>query len=125
MKCSRCGREISEQQSYVYKDKVFCEDCLMDIGLSSKDCDPWATYVDTHTRASLGLEGTDGLTETEKKVYEFVKRQGRATRQQVMRHLGLSEPELNAQLTPLLHADLVKERSESGKMYLIPLPVEK
>ena len=121
MKCSRCGKEISEDQSYVYQGKVMCDDCLMDIGLSAKECDPWATYVDTHTRERLGQTGAEGLTETEKKVYEYVKGKGRATREEVMESLGISEFELDAQLAPLKHSELVKEHSEGDKMYLIPI----
>lgn len=116
MKCNRCAREISEDQSYVYQGKVLCEDCLMDIGLSVRECDPWATYIDTHTR-----ERTEGLTEMEKKVYEFVKSKGRATREEVMENFGLSEVDLRTQLIPLMHSELVKERSEGDKMYLIPI----
>lgn len=50
MNCSRCGRELSENERYVYQDKVYCENCLQDIGLSVKQCDPWATYVETSAR---------------------------------------------------------------------------
>jgi len=121
MKCERCGREISEDQSYVHQGKVLCDDCLMDIGLSIKECDPWATYVDTHTRERSGQTGTEGLTETERKVYEFIKSKGRATREEVMANLSLSELELKAQLVPLMHSELVKEHSEGDKMYLIPI----
>ncbi len=119
--CSRCNRELSESQSYVHQGKVFCEDCLMDIGLSIKECDPWATFVDTSGRKRHGERGAAGLTETEAKVYEFVKNRGRATRQEVMKNLGLSESDLKAQLLPLMHSELLKERGEDGKMYLIPI----
>lgn len=121
MNCSRCGRELSEEQSYVHQHKVFCEDCLMDIGLSIRECDPWATYVDTRTRERSGLKGAEGLTEVEKKVYEFVKSKGRATREEVMEKFNLSEADLQAQLTPLMHSELVKERGEGDQMYLIPI----
>jgi hypothetical protein len=40
----------------------------MDVGLSLKECDPWATYVDTSARKRHGLTGTAGLTEMEAKV---------------------------------------------------------
>jgi len=121
MKCSRCSREISEDQSYVHQGKVLCEDCLMDIGLSIKECDPWATYVDTHTRERMGLKGAEGLTEMEKKVYEFVKSKGKATRKEVMEKFSLSELDLKAQLITLMHSELVKEHSEGDQMYLIPI----
>lgn len=121
MKCSRCERELAENQSYVYQGKVLCEDCLMDIGLSLKECDPWSTFVDTHTRERLGQKGAEGLTEIGKKIYEFVKGEGKTTREEVMAKFGLSELDLKSQLITLMHAELVKERSDGGKMYLIPI----
>lgn len=121
MKCSRCHRELPEEQSYVHQGKIFCEDCLMDIGLSSKQCDPWSTYIDTSARKRHGEKGAAGLTEIETKVYEFVKTRGRATRQEVMKSLNLSELDLKFQLIPLMHSDLIKEHSEGGEMYLIPI----
>ncbi len=121
MNCSRCNRELSENQRYVYRDKVFCEDCLMEIGLSIKECDPWATYTDTSARKRHGQTGAAGLTEMEARIYEFVKGKGRATREEVMKNLGLSESDLKAQLVPLMHSELVKERSEGDIMYLIPI----
>ncbi|MBI4283789.1 MAG: hypothetical protein HY663_04900 [Chloroflexi bacterium] len=121
MNCSRCNRQLAENQSYVYQGKVFCEDCLMDIGLSIKECDPWATFVDTRARKRQGETGTTGLTESEAKLYEFVKNKGRATRQEVMKSLSLSEEDLNAQLLPLMHSEMVKERGEAGKLYLVPI----
>ena len=121
MNCSRCHREISENQSYVHQSKIFCEDCLMDIGLSTKECDPWATYVDTSGRKRHGEKGAAGLTEGEAKIYEFVKSRGRATRREIMKKLKLSEPDLNAQLIPLMHSELIKEHSEGNEMYLISI----
>ena len=121
VKCNRCSRELAEDQRYVYQGKVFCESCLMDVGLSVKECDPWATYVDTSARKRRGLTGTAGLTEMESKVYDFMKSRGKTTREQVMKKFKLSETDLNAQLVTLMHAELVKERGEGGKLYLIPI----
>ncbi len=119
MKCTRCDRELSEEQSYVHQGRVLCEDCLMDIGLSIKECDPWATYIDRAAQLRKGLKGAEGLSDMQKRVYELVKDKGRATREEVMKNLAISESDLNAQLVPLMHADLIKERSEKGTMYLI------
>ena len=121
MNCSRCNRELSENERYLHQGKVFCEDCLMDIGLSIKECDPWATFVDTSARKRHGETGTAGLSLIEAKIYEFVKNKGRATRQEVMKSLDLSETDLKAQLLPLMHSELLKEHSEGGQMYLIPI----
>jgi len=121
MKCSRCGREISEDESYTHQGQVFCEDCLMEIGLHAGKCEPWASYLATHTRESLGMKGTQGLTELQKKVYEFIKSQGKVTREEVKQNLTLSETEMDAQLTPLMHSELVKERGEEDNIYLVPV----
>jgi len=37
----------------------------------------------------------------------------------VRKNLKLSEYEIDAQLTPLMFSELVKERSEGGKTYLV------
>ena len=119
MKCSRCGREISEDESYAHQGQAFCEDCLMEIGLHAGKCEPWATYLVSKERA--GMKGTEGLTELQKKVYEFIKSQGKATREEVKKNLNLSEAEMDAQLTPLMYSELVKERGEGDNLYLIPV----
>ena len=121
MKCSRCGRELSEEQTYAYQGKPYCDDCLMEIGLHAGKCEPWATYLTSKERA--GMKGTEGLSELQKKVYEFVRSKGRATREEVMAEFGLSAQELNPQVHVLMHAELLKEHSEGNTMYLIPIPV--
>ncbi len=121
MNCSRCNRQLSESERYVYEGKIYCEDCLIEKGLTIKECDPWSSFTDTAARMRHGDTGTAGLTDNEAKVYEFVKKRGRATRQEVMKGLGLSEVDLKARLIPLMHSELIKERSESGEMYLIPI----
>ncbi len=52
---------------------------------------------------------------------ELSQSKGRATRQEVMKRLDLSELDLKEQLIPLMHSELLKERSEGGEMYLIPI----
>jgi predicted HTH transcriptional regulator len=91
----------------------------MEIGLHPKECEPWATYSATRTRESLGLKGTQGLTELQTKVYDFIKSTGNVTREEVMGKFDLSEVEMDAQMTALMHSELVKERGEAGKLYLI------
>jgi len=93
----------------------------MDTGLSMKECDPWATYVDKRSGVQPGMRRAETLTETERKVYEFVKSRGRVTREEVMEGLGLSETDLKVQLVPLMHSEMVKEAGESGRQYLISI----
>ncbi len=91
----------------------------MEVGLHAGKCDPWATYSATRSRESLGLKGTEGFTELQKKVYEFVKNKDKVTREEVMKNFSLSEAEMDAQMTPLMYSELVKERGEGGNIYLV------
>jgi hypothetical protein len=119
MNCSRCNKVISEDQSYLHNGKVMCEDCVMDVGLTLKECDPWATYVDTSARKRHGSTGTAELTDLEARTYELIKARGRASRSEVMNNLKLTERDLDAQLIALMHLDMVKEIGEAGKRYLV------
>ena len=55
----------------------------------------------------------------ERKIYDFVKSKGRATREEVMTEFDFSAQDLGPQLNVLMHAELIKERSEGDRMYLI------
>ena len=123
MKCNRCDREMSEMESHPHQGQTLCDDCYIDAISTEKTCDPWATYLSGKERQSAGQKGTEGLTDLGKEIYEFVRSQGRATREEVMAKFGLSAQDLGPQLNVLMHAELVKERSEKGTMYLIPIPV--
>ena len=125
MKCSRCAKEISEDQAYVYQGRVMCEDCVMDVGLSTKECDPWASYVDTSARKRHGATGAAELTDAEAKVYDLVKTKGKATRSEVKHALGISEEDLNSRLVTLMHSELVKEMGQEGGQFLVAIPVPK
>ncbi len=121
VKCDRCGREVAEGESFSHMGKTLCEDCYIEAGLHVTGCDPWATYSATHTREGLGLKGAEGLTELQKKVYEFVKSKGKVTREEVMASFNLSEADMDAQIPSLMHSELVKEYSEGDHFYLIPV----
>ena len=119
MKCNRCGCEIPYNETYTYRGETLCEDCYMDIRLGVKACDPWAVYSASRFRDSRDLKGSEGLTELQKGIYEFVKSKGKVTREEVMENLSLSEQEMQIQLAILRHCELVKGHKEDGKVYLI------
>jgi recombinational DNA repair protein (RecF pathway) len=120
LKCSRCGREVSKDDSYQHLGEILCEDCYIDIRSPAKACDPWAVYAATRSRETLGLKGTEGLTELQKAIYEFVRGKGKVTREQLMENLGLTEAELQTQLATLRHCELVKGHKEDDRVYLVP-----
>jgi len=119
VKCNRCGREISKDGCYKYLGEILCEDCYIDIRYPLKGCDPWAVYSATRSRISQGLEGSEGLTDLQKAIFEFVRENGRATREQVMENFSLTETQLQTQLAVLRHCELVKGHKEGAEVYLV------
>ena len=120
MKCNRCGREVPAENSYQHIGETLCEDCYIDIRYPVKACDPWAVYSATRSRESSGLEGTEGLTEQQRKIYEFVKRKGKVTREEILANFNIQEMELQTNLATLRHCELVKGRKEGNCVYLVP-----
>jgi len=120
VKCQRCGREISSNERYKYLGETLCEDCYIDVRYPAKACDPWAVYTATRLRETMGLKGTEGLTELQRAIYDFVRGKGKVTREQLIENLGLTEAELQTQLAILRHCELVKGYKENGRIYLVP-----
>ena len=120
LRCSRCGGEISPDDSYTYLNQTLCEDCYIDIRQPAKACDPWAVYLAGRTRESAGQSGAEGLTDLQQKLYGFVEDKGKVTRKELMENFSLSESEMQSQLAILRHCELVKGRKEGDKIYLVP-----
>ena len=119
-KCERCGREISEKGKYEYLGENLCEDCYIDMRNPPKACDPCAVYSATRSREIMGLKETEGLTESQKAIYELVKRKSKVTREELMENLNLAESELQRSLAILRHCELVRGTKENGQIYLVP-----
>jgi recombinational DNA repair protein (RecF pathway) len=120
VKCNRCGREVPLDNSYQHLGETLCEDCYIDVRYPAKACDPWAVYSATQSRESAGLEGTEGLTELQQKIYDFVKAKGKVTREEIMANFNIKEMELQTNLATLRHCELVKGRKEGNCVYLVP-----
>jgi recombinational DNA repair protein (RecF pathway) len=120
VKCSRCGREVSMDDSYQHLGKTLCEDCYIDIRYPAKACDPWAVYSATKSRETLGLKGTEGLTDLQQVIYEFIKQKGKVTREELIDNFELTEAQLQTQLAILRHCELIKGSKEDGRIYLVP-----
>ena len=54
MKCEKCDREFTEEEHrhpgkiYKLEQKILCESCVVDMGVSIEDGEPW-TYIKTRT----------------------------------------------------------------------------
>ena len=56
IKCEKCDREFKEEEARQYPNKVrtyrgklICEDCLVDMGVTPNETDPYWTYLETRT----------------------------------------------------------------------------
>ena len=119
-KCELCGRDIADNEIYEHLGETLCEDCYINIRYPAKACDPWAVYTATRSREILGLKGAEGLTELQKAIYDFVKSNGKVTREELMKSFSLAEPDIQRQLAILRHCELVRGTKEDDQIYPVP-----
>lgn len=120
MKCDNCSKEILDGDEFNHRRQTLCDDCYMDIRFKLKACDPWAVRLATRTREGAGLKTTEGLTEIQKAIYDFIKSKSKITAEEVMMKLNISKDELGKELATLRHCELVKGSKEGNKVYLVP-----
>jgi late competence protein required for DNA uptake (superfamily II DNA/RNA helicase) len=118
MRCSNCNQEISEDDAYVHREETLCEDCYLEAIQRVRVCDPWAVHIATSTREALGLKGTDGLSDLQKSIYEFIKSKGKITLEEVMGNFKLSSREMETQFAVLRHCELIRAYKENSRIYL-------
>ena len=117
--CQNCGKMISEDEVFATEGKTLCEECYIDVGHRIRVCDPWGERSKKIFRASHGLEGTDGLTDLQKEIYEYIQEKGKATREELMENFHLPSPELENQFAILRHCQLLKGKKEGDTVYLV------
>lgn len=120
MRCQSCGKEVPDDEVVSVEDGILCEDCYMDMGLRIRACDPWGERSKMVFRESHGLEGTEGLTDLQRGIYEFIRSRGKATREELREHFGIPPNELENQFAILRHCRLLKGRREGDLVYLVP-----
>ncbi|HWQ18725.1 MAG TPA: hypothetical protein VN455_03035 [Methanotrichaceae archaeon] len=119
IKCQNCGKDVPEDDVFVSGGQTLCEDCYIDVGHRIRVCDPWGERSKKIFRESHGLAGTDGLTDLQKGIYEFIKARGKATREDLAQEFKLSPRELENEFAMLRHCQLVKGKKEEDKVYLV------
>jgi hypothetical protein len=119
IKCQNCGKDVPEDDVLISGGKTLCEDCYMDVGHRIRVCDPWAERSKKIFRESHGLTGTDGLTELQKSIYEFIQSRGKVTREDLAKEFKLSPAALENEFAILRHCQLLKGKKEGDKVYLV------
>ncbi len=117
--CARCNGKTAQEDIYHYRGQDLCEECYMGAMQSPKTCDVAATHLAKKHRQAAGQTGTDGLLEIQRKIYEFIKKQGKTTREQIMQEFTLPEWELEKQIAILRHCELVKGMKAEGKIFIV------
>jgi hypothetical protein len=78
-----------------------------------------AVYSAKTHRDALGLKGTDGLTDLQKDIYNYIQAQGKVTKQELIDYFKLPAWELDNQFSILRHCELVKGQKEGENIYLV------
>ena len=73
MNCTNFNITIPKGEDREHKNKIFCEDCYMDVMSPPKSCDPWATF----NAKSFALNNPKVvLTDNQKKIMNVLEETG-------------------------------------------------
>ena len=100
--------------------RFFGEDCYIKATHRVQTCDPLAVRSAKRFRKTSGLEATEGLTELQRAICEFIKSRGKVTSEELFSTFHLSPQELENQIAILRHCELIKGQKEGNKVYLTP-----
>jgi hypothetical protein len=116
--CEVCGKEVKEEQAYEHLGRVYCEDCYMDTLSPPKACDPWAVYA-----ARTSLQGEDKfavLTPLQCRIVGFIREKGKATAEEIMHDLNLTEQEFKREFAVLRHMEVLRgAKKETRTLYTL------
>ena len=124
MECARCKQTVPEGESYNYYGKTLCEDCYIQAIEPPRTCDVAAVHAAKTHREMFGQTGTEGLTEQQKNIFEYVKKQNKATKPELISTFGLSALELERLIAVLRHCELIRARKIENEIYIIPFDLE-
>ncbi len=120
VKCHVCRGELEREDVIEEESKIFCEDCYIESHHKIQACDPWAVRSKKIFRAEAGFEGTEGLTELQKAIYEFIVSSGGVKKEEIAHEFSISLLETENQFALLRHCELVKGQKRVDGIYLVP-----
>lgn len=119
MICTKCQEEIPQGEEMNYMGRILCEDCYVDAVSLPRTCDVSAVYSAKLSRKLAGQKGTQGLTELQKRIYEYVKINGRVTPEALANEFQLSASQVQREFTTLRHCELLKGTKMDGIVYIL------
>ena len=81
-------------------------------------CDPGAVSAARASRDLQGQKGTQGITPLQKKMYDYMKEKGKATREETAEYMNIPWEDLEKQFTVLRHCELMRAFKDGDKVYL-------
>lgn len=118
MICERCQEEIPAGEQCEHMGQVLCEDCYIEAIEPPRTCDVTAVYSAKLSRQMAGQTGTDGLTELQRDIYNYIKDEGSVTHEQIMRKFSLAKWQLEKNFATLRHCELIRGYRENGKIFV-------
>ena len=117
MKCEKCGIELEEKEIIKHQGQNLCEDCCFDLLNPPKTCDPVAVSSTLTIRKELGQKGTEGLSNTQKEIFNLVAEKGPINREDILKTLNLTIQEFEREFAVLRHCELLRGFKEKGTVY--------
>ena len=118
MRCERCQQELQEEEYNQYGNETLCEDCYLVAVHRVIPCDPWAAHHAQSYRECSRVEGTDGLSEVQKALYDFIRDKGRVSMDELPKTFDLLPNELQTNFAVLRHCGLVRAYKDNDTIYL-------
>lgn len=118
MICERCREKIDAGEQFAHMGKTLCEDCYIEAIEPLRTCDVAAVYSAKMARKAAGQEGTEGLSELQKDIYDYVKAEGPVTHEQIMKKFNLPKWQLEKNFATLRHCELLRGFREGGQVFV-------
>lgn len=118
MICERCQDPIPEGEQFDHMGKTLCEDCYIEAIEPPRTCDVTAVYSAKVARKQAGQVGTEGLTELQTDIYNYIKAEGPVTHEQIMTKFKLAKWQLEKNFAVLRHCELVRGFRQDGKVFV-------
>ena len=118
MICERCKDDLPEEEKYEHMGQVLCEDCYIEAIEPPRNCDVTAVYSAKMARKAAGQTGTDGLTELQSEIFNFIKTEGPVTHEQIATKLKLAKWQLEKNFATLRHCELVSAFRKDGQVFV-------
>jgi hypothetical protein len=118
MLCNKCNTEIPEGEQCSHRGQLLCEDCYLELLEPPRTCDVAAVHSAKVSRKMAGQEGTDGLTELQKGIYDFIKAEGPVTAEQIRSQFSLSKLQWERNFAILRHCELAHGFRADGKVLI-------